>query len=635
MRLSSIAILAAAFLCAAVTSLVAAGFAVKTVEDRSESGVRQVLDRAGMDWAEIQANGLQLYMTGIAPSEAMRFRASSMAGTVIDQSRVIDMMEVKAAEDIAPPRFSIEILRNEGTLSLYGLIPASTDRLRFLGTLEAIDGVDEMNDLLESAQYPAPDGWDAALRFAVTALGIVPRSKISVTAGRVDVTGMSDSVDQRRRMETALKDAAPNSVRLHLAISSPRPVITPFTLRFVIDEQGPRFDACSADSEAARRSILAAAMAAGLSGRARCTIGLGVPSPDWNEAASLAIASVAELGGGTVTFSDADITLVAAEGTAQEVFDRVVGVLENSLPDVYALHAVLPQPEAQGPQGPPEFVATLSPEGLVQIRGRLNDELTRTATESYARARFGAQGVHNAARLDDTLPPQWPVRVLAGLEALSKLSNGVVTVTPDTVSITGNTGLETASEDIARLLSDKLGEAEDFSIDVAYHKKLDPVAALPSPEECLAELKAIQQVRKINFEPGSATIDADSMGVMNDIAEVLKACGQIRLEIGGHTDSQGREEMNQKLSQARAQAVLNELRMRRVLTSSFSAKGYGEAEPIGDNSTEEGREENRRIEFTLMTVDATAEDSTLESMARSGEEEPQPDGEDAAGDEQN
>lgn len=58
--------------------------------------------------------------------------------------------------------------------------------------------------------------------------------------------------------------------------------------------------------------------------------------------------------------------------------------------------------------------------------------------------------------------------------------------------------------------------------------------------------------------------------------------------------------MNQQLSQARAQSILNELRGRRVPTASFTALGYGETQPIADNDTEEGREENRRIEFRLI-----------------------------------
>ena len=81
------------------------------------------------------------------------------------------------------------------------------------------------------------------------------------------------------------------------------------------------------------------------------------------------------------------------------------------------------------------------------------------------------------------------------------------------------------------------------------------------------------------------------------------------MEIGGHTDSQGRETMNQKLSQSRAEAVRTALAARRVLTVNLTAKGYGEEIPIADNGTEDGREANRRIEFKLILPeeDATAQ----------------------------
>ena len=176
---------------------------------------------------------------------------------------------------------------------------------------------------------------------------------------------------------------------------------------------------------------------------------------------------------------------------------------------------------------------------------------------------------------------------------------------------------------------------QQVDFDVAY---LDPVAAMPTPDECIAEITAIQGERKINFEPGSATVDADSRGILDDLAEVLKLCGPLRLEIAGHTDSQGREEMNERLSQERANTVLSELRMRRVETGNFLSKGYGESTPIADNDTEEGREANRRIEFQLIrTSGEETDETTLESQSTSGAEEStdtsEADAEDGSGDE--
>jgi OOP family OmpA-OmpF porin len=95
--------------------------------------------------------------------------------------------------------------------------------------------------------------------------------------------------------------------------------------------------------------------------------------------------------------------------------------------------------------------------------------------------------------------------------------------------------------------------------------------------------------------------------VLDRIAEVLPDCRHVRMEIAGHTDSQGRDEMNLNLSQSRANAVLNGLLARNVLVSNLTAQGYGETQPIASNETESGREQNRRIEFRLLS---TASDET-------------------------
>lgn len=625
LRLSTYVLPTIILIAAAGLSFIAARAAVDRIEARSLEDVGRVLAADGQEWVDVTVDGLLLTLTGTAEDEATRFRALTVAGTIVDGSRLIDAMTVRAAEAITAPDFSIEILRNDDGIALIGLIPADTDRETLLRDVERIDGVGEVTDLMESADFDVPDGWTAATRFALLVLSQLESAKVSVMPGRVRVTATADSAERKIEVERTLRSRVPDGVRVALDISAPRQVIAPFTLRFVIDDQGPRFDACSADSDRARARIFEAAREAGAMGQLNCTIGLGVPTTQWADAATVSIAALSDLGGGSVTLSNADVTLVAPDTASEDAFDKVVGELDAALPEVFSLAAVLPEPVKIDGTGDsvstPEFVATRSPEGQLQMRGRLPDDLTKTAVESYAAARFGVDNVYPATRLDTGLPEGWPVRVLAALEALSELNNGVVVVQPSYVEIRGTTGHANGRAEVARILSNRLGEGQDFNIEITYEESLDPTAGLPTPPECVASIEAVLAERKITFEPGSADIDADSQRSIDQIADILRDCQGVPIEIGGHTDSQGRETMNLQLSQARADAVLNAIMGRRVLIGSLTAKGYGETKPVADNGSEEGRELNRRIEFRLITPSLVGDTATVDDDETAGEDE--------------
>lgn len=617
MRLSALFTRLIVFVIAAIFSLLGAQATVAFVEDRSVLGVREVMVDRGYNWASVIGDGLQVIIEGEAPSEAERFRAISAAGSIVDASRVIDNMDVVASQRIAPPEFAIEILRNDSGVSLIGLIPASTDREDLIARIAAAADDQTVTDLLDSADYETPENWRPAVNYAIRALGELPRSKISVTANRISVDAITDSELEKAELETRLSWNKPSNVRVSLALNAPRPVISPFTTRFTLDTEGARFDACAVDDAEARRKILAAAEQAGFSGDAGCIEALGVPSRTWGDTVALAIKAVEDLGGGTVTISDTDIALIALEGTDQDTFDTVIGRLENALPDVYALASDLPVAPEVTQDGPPRFTITQNEDGAVQLRGRVPDDLSNKTAGNYASAKFGAANVSLATRVVEGLPAGWIVRVLAGIEAMAQLSNGSVTVEPTMVTVRGQTGRETAQADISRLLIDKLGQTADFEVDVEYVKALDPIAGLPTPDECIAQIEAVTKIGKITFDPGASSITSDTTPVVDEIADILKRCPDLQIRIAGYTDSQGREEMNQQLSQERATAVLSALRQRRVPVGSFEAIGYGEADPIADNGTEEGREANRRIEFTLIG----AEDETEETEAEAADTE--------------
>ncbi len=101
----------------------------------------------------------------------------------------------------------------------------------------------------------------------------------------------------------------------------------------------------------------------------------------------------------------------------------------------------------------------------------------------------------------------------------------------------------------------------------------------------------------INFETGKSSIKPESEPIIVQIAEMLKQNPTLKVSIEGHTDNVGSEISNQTLSESRANSVLNELVSKGIDKSRLKYKGWGQTKPIADNSTEEGKGKNRRVEI--------------------------------------
>ncbi|HVZ55512.1 MAG TPA: OmpA family protein [Chitinophagaceae bacterium] len=102
----------------------------------------------------------------------------------------------------------------------------------------------------------------------------------------------------------------------------------------------------------------------------------------------------------------------------------------------------------------------------------------------------------------------------------------------------------------------------------------------------------------ILFDVDKATIKPESMGTLNQIASLLKKDPSLKFEIGGHTDNTGNAAHNLALSQQRADAVKAQLVTMGIEDGRLTTKGYGDTKPIDNNTTPEGRANNRRVEFT-------------------------------------
>ncbi len=144
----------------------------------------------------------------------------------------------------------------------------------------------------------------------------------------------------------------------------------------------------------------------------------------------------------------------------------------------------------------------------------------------------------------------------------------------------------------------------------AKKEKLTPVAK-PKPNKPKAKAKpTVQPIRSytnsevidlkgINFESNKATLTASSKETLDQAVLILKKRANIQVEVAAHTDSGGKASYNEYLSGLRANAVKDYLVSHGIEASRVTAKGYGEAYPIADNRTREGRAKNRRVELIV------------------------------------
>ena len=129
-----------------------------------------------------------------------------------------------------------------------------------------------------------------------------------------------------------------------------------------------------------------------------------------------------------------------------------------------------------------------------------------------------------------------------------------------------------------------------------------PLPAPPKPksEALFSGSRKTLVLEGVNFRFDRAELTPESLVLLDRAAASLADWPEVRVEIGGHTDSSGGDVQNQRLSEARAEAVRAYLVRAGVAASRLEVRGYGETRPIAENGSEEGRARNRRVELTKL-----------------------------------
>lgn len=153
--------------------------------------------------------------------------------------------------------------------------------------------------------------------------------------------------------------------------------------------------------------------------------------------------------------------------------------------------------------------------------------------------------------------------------------------------------------------SDKFGgqgRLDLYSFALPEQARAEAVAYEEEITEVAPELEVGESItlKNVFFQTGKYTLLDISIVELDKVVEMMQSHPSMRIELGGHTDNVGSAAANQKLSEQRAKAVYDYLVKHGIASDRLSYKGYGQSEPVADNSTPEGRRENRRTVFTIL-----------------------------------
>jgi len=282
---------------------------------------------------------------------------------------------------------------------------------------------------------------------------------------------------------------------------------------------------------------------------------------------------------------------VSLSGMARELGGReaIAAALKN-LPEGFSVAAN----EVKAP--PYVFQAYKDPVAVtLTLSGYVPDNNVHAAIARAASRKFVSEKVVDNLKSSLGAPQGFSAAIVTALAGLSRLSTGTLVVSDREVKLSGDALYEGAAAQI------RSGLARDFPQGFQFKPEISvkPPAAPVDPTVCQQLFADLLSKGKIRFEQGRAALDPDSTALLDRLIEIALRCPTANIEVAGHTDGDGEDGFNQALSEKRAQAVVDELVKAGLPASRFTAVGYGSTQPIASNDTDEGKAQNRRIEFLV------------------------------------
>lgn len=481
--------------------------------------------------------------------------------------------------EVSPYTWSAEMTESGVTLS--GFVPDETARASIL---EAASPLGTITDTMQLG-FGAPDGFADATTALLEQMQMLDSAAASITDR--DLTLSGEAADSTAYdAANAFLGALPSGFDSISGRIAP-PVAVPFTTTLSKTGEGFALSGFLPD-ETARAVILDALADASVTDTS--TVARGAPEGvAFGDVLSSIASSFGGLSEGTASLTDSDLTITGMASSFSAAEEAEAALMSLATGALSVTVDITP-----GPVSPFTFGASVD-DAAITLEGFVPSEDARTTILDDLSALYPGREVTETLAIAEGAPEGFLETVQAGLRSLGRLAVGRLAISGSEARISGDAFYDGSRESVASDFSTTAPQAFDIASDIGV---LDPPQAI-RPFACQVQFRRLLAGNTIRFETGSASINTLSNGLLDRLVRVLQSCPDATVEIGGHTDAQGSDDANMTLSEARAQSVSDYITNAGIPEGRLIAVGYGETDPIADNETEEGRAQNRRIEFTV------------------------------------
>ena len=581
------------------------------------------LRKAGLDWAGIdfKRGGRDGLISGDAADEKERDQVFDVASRV-DGVRVIDN-KAKLIDKV--DRYAWSATRSDGKeLRLRGLAPSESDRrviVKMAG--ERFPGYQIKDDMKLARGVPDKPVWLGGIDYGLRQLAELKKGSVELDNLAYTISGDAPTSAAYSSVKSALTKL-PRGVTLK-AEKVMAPTVSPFVWQAVTDAREITLTGY-APSERAHDQVVGEARKLFGSRRLVDKMEIATGSPrDWERATDVALQQLAKLEKGTARISDIELS-ITGEAEEEATRDVVATALKVGLPQAFRGKEAVTFRKAKVPVASPYLTTSVLDGDRLVLTGHVPSEDARTALVAYAKREFPRTAIEDRTTVAAGQPDIWQACTQAGLRALHKVGNGRFEIRDRGYALSGTTKDEGVYGAVpADMRAGAPGCNGTPRIELVRvvpppppppppEVKAPPppppppapvVAKAPAPpppptvDPCQQALNDAVKAGVILFERAKADLKADSFPTLDKLASIAQTCPKARIEIGGHTDARGAADMNQKLSEERAQAVAAYLGKKGIDENRLFAIGYGPSRPVAPNDTDEDRAKNRRIEFAV------------------------------------